>query len=174
MEHKFNTAKIVVTWDCNLSCECCCNADPQLRATFKPITVTELRNLPHDDFEITGGEPLLPRQLFRTLQVLDDLPPGRNIYLYTNGMYVPNGRSAIAYGMMLQRHGVTGINVGYHNLPLDWRALELVNCVVPIRLFVRDVDYDTYVKDHGFPIRIWTAGECNDINTDRYIVRDST
>jgi organic radical activating enzyme len=170
----FNTAKIVVTWDCNLSCGYCCNADPLLRATFKPITVTELRNLPHTDFEITGGEPLKPDQLFRTLRVLNGLPAERDVYLYTNGMYVPNSRSAITYGTMLKRHGVTGINVGYHRLPLDWRALRVVNWVVPIRLYVRESDYDAYIKrviqDCNFTERIWKPGECNNIITDRFII----
>lgn len=171
---QFDTAKIVVTWDCNLNCDYCCNKDPELRATFKPITEIELQSLLHTDFEITGGEPLLPVNLRLTLHVLDSLPMGRNVYLYTNGMYMGNRRSAIAYGMMLKRHGVTGINVGYHGLTLDWRSLWLVNSVVPIRLWVRNTDYDADIEEiiryFGFTKRIWKCDECYNITTDRFVL----
>ena len=172
-KENFNTAKIVTTWECNLSCNYCCNRDLELRATFKPITQQELQDLPHSDFEITGGEPMLPSRFSQTICVLDWLPPNRNVYLYTNGMYFGNSRAGLAYGHILKRHGVRGINVGYHGLPLDWKALRKVNSIIPIRLWIKEDEVEKWLDETpycGFEIRRWNIGDCYAITTDRYVL----
>lgn len=169
MEHKFNTAKIVTTWECNLKCSYCCNNDPHVRATFKPIRQSELGNLPHSDFQITGGEPMLPSRFSQTICVLDWLPPDRNVYLYTNGMFFGGRKENFAYANTLKRHGVKGINIGWHKKSgIELGTLVRVDSVVPIRIWVKEGEVKEWMN--LFDLRIWKPGECDNINTDRYFL----
>lgn len=165
-KENFNTAKIVTTWECNLDCSYCCNKDPDVRATFKPIRQSELGSLPHSDFQITGGEPMLPSRFSQTICVLDWLPPGRNVYLYTNGMFFGGRRENFAYANILKRHGVKGINIGWHEQNIELGTLVRVDSVVPIRILVREGEIKEWMN--LFDLRIWKLGECYNIITDRF------
>lgn len=178
---KFNTAKLVLTWNCNMACSYCCNEQKALRDTFIPIRQSELKDLPHDDIELTGGELTLSQYFSWTTEFLrNDLPKGRNYYFYTNGVHLTTWNAII-----LKEDGVKGINVGFHpNQPvtfhggestvllkkLDWQRLWEIHNILPIRLWVQDLDYRSWMDDLGYPIKIWKLGDCDKITTDRYVL----
>ena len=171
-----NTAKLVISWRCNMDCSYCCNKSKVLRDAFIPITQSQLKDLPHNDFELTGGELTLPQEFSTTTELLRNwLPKNRNYYFYTNGVFLTTWHAEL-----LKRYGVGGINVGVHLGEkfdwgfktilryLDWEQLVEVHKILPIRLWVQDTDVKDFMYDLPFEIRIWTLGECDNITTDRY------
>ena len=159
-----NTAKIVISWRCNLDCSYCCNKQQALRDTFKPITLRQIHEYDYDDYEITGGEPLWDCNLITLGMVMDRIPNNRNVYLYTNGVFLD-----ISMAIRLQHIGVTAINVGYHQFDLDWDTLRVIDeMVLPIRLWVKEGEVTDKMKE--FDIRIWKLGECDNITTDRFVL----
>ena len=179
---KFNTVKIVLSWNCNMNCSYCYNKQQKLRDTFSPITQNMLRHLPYKDFELTGGEVTLPQTFSTLCELLQNwLPKERNYYVYSNGLWLKEW-----HGKVLKRLGVKGINVGVHvgevcnfdYSPLftpsivhdyDWDSLLKVHSLIPIRLWVQDKEYKPEMEDLGFEKVIqWKLGDCNNINTDRF------
>jgi len=159
-----NTAKIITTWNCNLACPYCCNEIVEVRDSFKPITLNELSMTDYRDYEITGGEPLLDIDCL--CRVLLSIPHGRNKYLYTNGTILPLVLDQ-AWNALKQ---FNGINIGYHDIQLNWPVILRVHDVVPVRLWVQDSDMTDEIRDLGLPLQIWTQGECFNVTTDRYYV----
>lgn len=163
---RFDTAKIVIDWRCNLDCSYCCNKYNYIRDSFTPITMQEIANSHYTDFELTGGEPLLP-QAFIKLEDLcvDYIPTGRNIYVYTNGVLLNHYKATL-----MEQWGVTGLNIGYHNgSGLDWKLLNEVNEYLPIRLRVNKDDVKNIPKDLRIgDIHLWSLGDCDAITTDRF------
>lgn len=181
----FDTAKIVLSWTCNMSCSYCCNKQKELRDTFSPINQSNLSKLPHRDFELTGGEVTVPQTFSLLCEILRNwLPKGRNYYVYSNGLWFKKQLAEC-----LHRLGVKGINIGVHigevcnflGNPLfeptivkdyDWGSLVAVHKIVPIRLWVQDIDYKPWMERLGFEkIVIWKLGDCAVINTDRFFLK---
>lgn len=159
-----NTAKIVISWDCNLDCSYCCNKDGVLRDTFKSIMLEEIEQSGYEDYEITGGEPLTVSNNYKLRRVLLAIPDDKNVYLYTNGLNL-----SYAVALFLKKHGVTAINVGYHQIPLDWDTLQIIHrTILPIRLWVK---HDEVTDDMaGFDVKTWHLGDCDAITTDRFVL----
>ena len=162
---RFDTAKIVLDWRCNLNCSYCCNKYNYIRDSFLPVTYKEIADSQYTDYELTGGEPLLP-QVFMKLEDLcvDYIPAGSNIYVYSNGVFLNHYRAVLMKGW-----GVRGLNIGYHNEPLNWELLDEVNEYLPIRLWVsrdeiQNIPESLRIKD----IKLWALGDCDVITTDRF------
>ncbi len=159
-----NTVKIVISWGCNLDCSYCCNHSQELRDTFKPITLEEIEQSDYRDYEITGGEPLTGENAVALACVLAAIPDDKNVYLYTNGIVLDP-----FIAMSLKRLGVTVINVGYHQIDLDWDMLRVIDeSILPIRLYVKDGE--VIDRMDGLDIRVWYPGECDAITTDRFVL----
>lgn len=160
----FTTAKVVISWDCNLSCDYCCNKYPEIRDSFQPITLEELSKTTYTDYELTGGEPLLDIERLR--KVIQVLPFQSSRYIYTNGILLDTQK---AYCLNLY---IKGINIGYHGIPLNWE--ELVNIhryCIPLRLWIQDIDLTQFLLDLNIPIKLWTKDkQCFNINTDRFVL----
>lgn len=160
-----DTAKIVISWNCNLKCSYCCNEMDSVRNTFKPITMKEIANSNYKDYELTGGEVFMYPAFEYLLNVLwDGIPKGRNVYVYTNGILLDIPRVK-----MLKKYGVTGINIGYHQIDLNWTLIKYLNeNVLPIRLWVKEDEYEDWMDDLGMDIRLWKLGDCDNVTTDRF------
>lgn len=159
-----NTAKIVISWQCNLDCSYCCNKQQAIRDSFKPITLEEIKQSNYDDYEITGGEPLTNGNSLALRRVLQAIPRGKNIYLYTNGL---NLNRPTACSLAYLR--VTGVNVGYHQVDLDWDILRVIDeTILPIRLWVKKGEVMDRMK--GFDIHEWKLGDCDAVTTDRFVL----
>lgn len=176
---KFSTAKIVISWTCNMVCSYCCNKLEEVRKSFKSICQSELKVLPHLDFELTGGEVTIPQNFSILCEILSNwMPENRNYYVYTNGVWLDEWHAEL-----LRTRKVKGINVGVHigeiynwNFQttlknLDWERLINIHEIIPIRLWVREGKVQKYMEDFPFQIRVWKLGECDNITTDRYYLK---
>ena len=158
-----------------MTCSYCCNKQQYIKNSFTRIKQSELINLPHRDFEITGGELTMVDTFGSACEIIRNwLPQNRNYYFYSNGLWFTCWHANI-----LKRIKVKGINIGMHigekcittNTVVkdyNWPELYKVHKILPIRLWVKDTDIHYLPDDLPFPIRIWTLGECDEIRTDRY------
>jgi len=166
--------KIVISWDCNLDCEYCCNKQSAIKESFKPITVAQISNSNYDTYQITGGEPLLPMNRRQLYEVLNAIPKGKPIYIYTNGVYLDMDIAKI-----LRLFKVKGINLGLHHRqwsaenPIDWDELKEINKHIPIRLWVQDTVVILPDVPTEFEIHRWHMNDCADSVAERvYVVRN--
>lgn len=149
-----NDLKIIVGLKCNLNCEYCCNRIKVIRDSFVPVKLDYIRNSNYETYQVTGGEPLMPENLGKTIITLSAIPNGKPVYLYTNGVYL-----TILNALAMRVFGVTGINIGVHGQPLNWEELEVINRMIPITLWINEDDNFPYVKGI-FNIRRWRMNNC--------------
>lgn len=105
-----DTARIIITRDCNLYCPYCCNERPEIYNKFRRLL--SLEKVPWQNYKsvcITGGEPLL--RVDRILEVVRFANQhGCKKYLYTNGtMLTPN-----YLDFLLDNFEFDGVNIGLH------------------------------------------------------------
>ncbi len=156
-----DTARILITRRCNLSCTYCCNDLPEVRERIRTVNV--LHYIPVEQYQkvcLTGGEPLLRmRRLYRVLRYVKRKP----VFLYTNGklLTMPLLRRLLA-------HGVTAVNIGAHfadgvpDIPLSIIAHPAV------RLTVLDKDFQ-HVPDEWLlfgNVHMVRLNECDTPNED--------
>jgi molybdenum cofactor biosynthesis enzyme MoaA len=154
-----NALKILITWDCNLDCDYCCNKQKEVKESFKPITYQQISESNYDTYQITGGEPLLKSCRDKLFATLSMIPKGKPVYLYTNGVYLTYHLAQI-----LKMHKVKGINIGWHQQPINWDELREINKHIPIRLWVQDIETESPV---GFEIRYWHMNDCGESKAER-------
>src|SRR5712691_8812369 len=114
--------RISVTDRCNFACLFCMPDRKKVRwlpqeqiLSFDEIErVTRvLPSLGIEKIRITGGEPLLRRNLERLIQTLRQLPGIRTIDMTTNGWFLSEKADA------LRRAGLRGVTVSLHSLRRD-------------------------------------------------------
>jgi len=109
-----NSARVIVTLKCSLSCKNCANNNKELIKSAREITSPqELEG--YDDIVITGGEPLSVPHIVE--DIVNHLhSPDRTIYLYTSGF---SEKGALIY------HKLDGITLTIHKeviMPI-WRSV---------------------------------------------------
>jgi MoaA/NifB/PqqE/SkfB family radical SAM enzyme len=105
-----DTVRVILFLDCNLHCQYCCNNVPKYRSQFQEKSITEIDFDKYKNVCITGGgEPFLRKgQLYFALA---NIPAGKPIYLYTNGMLITDNDVEL-----LKRFNIKGITIGLHLL----------------------------------------------------------
>ncbi len=110
--------RISVTDRCNLRCEYCmpqegiCRMEHQAIMRFEEI-VTVCRcmvRLGIRKVKITGGEPLVQKDLIKLIQMIRDVPEIEEITLTTNGVLLEE------YAEALKEAGVKGVNISLDTL----------------------------------------------------------
>jgi pyruvate formate-lyase activating enzyme-like uncharacterized protein len=156
-------ARIILTWQCNRQCPYCCNDIPQIRDSFRPITLEALLTSRFDEYALTGGEPLLdPARTFRIARMLHHNRPNAILHLYTNADRLTD---ELIDG--LDWSIFDGISVGIHDddpeeaflknlYELDKRVP--VRLKVPERLRGRDLILDNIVY--------WQLDDCLDMTPE--------
>jgi cyclic pyranopterin phosphate synthase len=126
--------RISVTDKCNLRCTYCMPPEgldwipkPEL-LTYEEIAsiVRQMAELGLERVRLTGGEPLVRRDLSRLIRMLAEIPRIRDISLSTNAVLLPR------YGQELREAGVQRVNISLDTLRRD-RFEELARR--PVRLF---------------------------------------
>jgi hypothetical protein len=172
--------RIAVTRRCNFRCSYCCMNLPSIKESFTEID--GLRDLPdlsqYESFCVTGGEPLCNPDVWIVLYILKQF--NKPVYLYTNGTLLTTEIVAD-----LKDAGVTAINVGYHNNPLQrvffqYGPNSLANWakILPVRLFVQDSVVDANMMWYcgttpNLELRIWQKDVCVTPPEDRFLLRDT-
>ncbi len=170
------TARVVITDECNRSCEFCCMKDEQLSDTFKEVTPMYVANAHYDVVSITGGEPTLDmHKLLMFVSLLKYRKPDTIVYVYTNGDLLTREEAD-----MMKMSGIDGINWspkrGVDNYQQNhWAFIH--SCVLPVRVLIQDTlvydDLIQYFDNQGMEFREWTLGEtCHEReDEDRYRLR---
>src|SRR2546425_13139858 len=140
--------RISVTDRCNFACLFCMPDREKVRwlpqeeiLSFDEIerVARVLASLGIEKIRITGGEPLLRRNLERLIQTLRQLPGIRTIDMTTNGWFLSEKADA------LRRAGLRGVTVSLHSLRRErfskisasdalGRVLQRIHEAIPVRL----------------------------------------
>jgi cyclic pyranopterin phosphate synthase len=121
-----NNLRISVTDRCNLRCVYCMPEEVVFMRKSELLTFEEITRFvtimaPHgiDKIRLTGGEPLLRRDLPRLVQMLSTIPGIKDIGLTTNGLLLPE------FARQLADAGLRRINVSLDTLdPERFRQLS--------------------------------------------------
>jgi len=108
---KKDTIRLLITLDCNLSCSYCCNKQQRVYSQFQKKTFSEIDFSKYQNVCITGGEPFLKKDLL--YQIIDDIPEGKNVYLYTNGVLITD-EDVVRLRSLEKAGRIKGINIGFH------------------------------------------------------------
>lgn len=167
-----DTCRVVITEDCNRSCEFCCMKDPEITDTFKLVTANYVAKARYSIVSITGGEPTLyMHNLITMVCLVKYYKPDAIVYVYTNGDLLTREETD-----MMKVAGVDGINWNPHD-EIDsykrnhWAFIH--SCVIPVRVRIQDTllsdDVLQYFDNQGMEFVVWSIGDCYDLpDEDRY------
>lgn len=156
--------RVSVTDHCNLRCQYCmpsCNF-PQIDAK-EILTLDELyqiielfSNLGIKKIKITGGEPLLRKDLFPFIQMVKNIPQIEEVTMTTNGILLPN------YFKEIVSSKLDGINISLDTLDEEkykilTRGGDLKKVINSIRYLI-DQQYPN-LKINTVPIQGWNENE---------------
>lgn len=156
-------AKIVITWNCNLDCSYCCNKYPDIKNSFKPITHRQIAESNYDSYQITGGEPIMPATHGLLERAMFSIPHGKPVYIYTNGLHL---NPVIVPQFKLWN--VKGINIGCHGQRIFREELRKINEQIPVRLWIQDTKYKSWMGRMGLDIRLWRMNDCYKSKAERF------
>lgn len=112
-----NYLRISVTNQCNLNCIYCRPKSILDKLDVRLLTNTEIERLVRifvslgvDSVRITGGEPLLRRNLISLVRDISEIPTIRDLSLTTNGVLLKD------YAFNLKQSGIKRINISLNSL----------------------------------------------------------
>lgn len=161
--------RLLVSLDCNFKCAYCCNQLPSIRAKIEPIDIEDLLcKLPkYASLNLTGGEPLLPTNLSKTLmlaRVANIIQ--KPVYLYTNFSLIdPSNEDQRALFDLVQ-----GVNIGIHPSNnairpcteiIDEALQYFKSDITKIRLHVQRNDASRLFPGRGIPLKLWDMNDCS-------------
>ncbi len=163
---KRNHCRVVITDECNLSCEFCCMNDLEIYKSFETVRALYIAEKRYDEVCITGGEPLL--ELPKVVQfaaLVRYFNPDVKIYLYTNGILLTEETLET-----LKLSGITGINWLAHSFISEMEYMFL-NDILPIRFLLGEKEMSKQnleimigdIKNQKMDMRIWKMDDCKDM-----------
>lgn len=164
------TARVLITTECNLKCEYCCNKLPEIQNGFKMTTFDQFVKMDYETVNISGGEPMLVVDKLENLaHELNKKEHSPNIYIYTNGFNYPNDIKGIA-------RMIDGVNIGCHESfeksflkAMSWQY-HINNIRFHIEKGKLTKDQREILLENGFGIKEWVMNECDGISEDRWII----
>ena len=80
---KIDTLRLLLFWECNLSCDYCCNDIPEVRASIKQISAENIEAKKYENICISGGEPFInPDIVLSVAEAFHD----KDVFIYSNGL----------------------------------------------------------------------------------------
>ena len=170
-----DTARLILSWECNRVCSYCCNNLPGVREQFKAVRYSEIDWRWYRYVALSGGEPLLnPSYVFDLIHKLSSVKFGEPLrtVLYTNGDYL--SRDIIN---ALARLGLHGLTIGLHcDRPVD-HAIQHGILAAGRGISVRFNLWEGYADDvrarypEAVPfLRPWVMDACDRANEDRFFL----
>lgn len=112
--------RVCVTDRCNLRCQFCMPKSPVWLPPDEILTYEELRrvisicaNMGVEKIRLSGGEPLLRRDIDRLIRMIRDVPGINFIGMTTNGLLLPEKAAA------LKEAGLDGVTISLHSLKTE-------------------------------------------------------
>lgn len=169
--HKIDTARILVDWECNLSCTYCCNEQQRFRKDISPVHVDYIDFSKYKFFAISGGEPLL--FMNRIDYLMTKIVPVKGFsILYSNGILMTRPKADILHMM-----GIDAINIGLHYEKSFRHIIKNVSeCTSRTRMSVRFHLWDKFKSlnlENEFPdvvFKYWAMDDCDRDNEDRFVL----
>lgn len=167
--------RVVITDECNMSCDFCCMNDKEIHASFEDATAWYIAQQMHTEVSITGGEPLLalPRVIMFS-QILRYFNPDVKLWLYTNGKLLTMNELQV-----MKAIGIDGLNVSLHKgLHQGWQDdMRWASIMFPMRYLVSEEELDHYgrtaVMSLPGTVRVWKMDDCKDMPFEsRYRLKD--
>ena len=166
---KVDTARILVSWECNLKCPYCCNEQARFRKDIAPISIEKIRWNDYRNFCISGGEPLLHKD--KVWDVCRRIPAGSTVILYTNGILV-NRETVVE----MEQAGIQYFNIGLHYESSFDRLIKSVTAAVQgsgikARFHAQDIHAENLQqKFPGTSFRFWKMDDCDRENEHRFVL----
>ena len=153
------TLRLIITLDCNLSCEYCCNKISEVKSRFIEKRLEEIDFTQYSAVCISGGEPLLRRDLI--YEILDLVPLDVPMYLYTNGLNLKQEDSWF-----------NGINVGIHYKEQMKSIFNRVGFNKKFVFCVEDIHKEEYLPNIPDKyIKTWKMNDCfHNVDTEDWVL----
>lgn len=167
-----NHCRVVITDDCNLSCDFCCMKDKEIYDSFVTASPGYVATQQYDEVCITGGEPLLVLpKVIQFAALVRYFNPDVKIYLYTNGRLLTKN-----VAKFLSLAGIDSISISLHDFSTCYNLFDFsyIHCyIMPIRILVGEHEESEkvvrYAEIHKMDMRVWKMDDCFDMpEEDRY------
>ena len=165
------TARVLITTECNLKCEYCCNKLPEIQESFKMTTMDQFVKMDYDVVNISGGEPMKNVEKIDSLvYALDKADNNATLYLYTNGYESYEGDIHHIASL------IDGVNIGCHG---DFdksflAALTWAEFCGNVRFHIQEgriaEDEKISLLISGIELKEWKMNECENTPEDRWII----
>lgn len=169
-----DTARVLVGWNCNLSCPYCCNRIPEVRERIRVVGLDEIEWKKYRCVCITGGEPMLYGN--RVIQICERARRAQVplVVLYTNGLMMRS-----AYARELEALGVGAVNVGLHHSDPQTLMLAIARVLVStlethlkVRFQLWEGAKDLARPWPGLDVRFWRMDDCERPNEDLFALEE--
>lgn len=153
------TLRLLLFWECNLTCSYCCNEIPEVREGILPIKKEEIDFTKYDNVCLSGGEPFLqPELVFEMLSIIPN-----DVYIYTNGIKINKDIE----GKLSNFKNLKGLNIGLHYPKTFNKLIGKLNNNPLVRFHAEDI-YENKLKNE-FPhstFKFWKRNDCEMSNED--------
>lgn len=153
------TLRLLLFWECNLTCSYCCNEIPEVREGILPIKKEEIDFTKYDNVYLSGGEPFLqPELVFEMLSIIPN-----DVYIYTNGIKINKDIE----GKLSNFKNLKGLNIGLHYPKTFNKLIGKLNNNPLVRFHAEDI-YENKLKNE-FPhstFKFWKRNDCEMSNED--------
>ncbi|MEM2041703.1 MAG: GTP 3',8-cyclase MoaA [Nitrososphaerota archaeon] len=154
--------RLSITDRCNFRCNFCMPATPvwlhkNELLTFDEIVrvTTILASLGVDKIKITGGEPLLRRDVDKLVELLAQIPKINSLSMTTNGYYLED------FAWKLRKAGLKAITISLHSLKEE-RYEKLVGRTGVFSRVLRGIEEAKKAEFNPLKINVVITRGCND------------
>ena len=153
------TLRLLLFWECNLTCSYCCNEIPEVREGILPIRKEDIDFTQYDNVCLSGGEPFLrPELVFEMLEIIPN-----DVYIYTNGIKINKNIEE----KLKSFNNLKGLNIGLYYPKTFNKLIGKLNDNPLVRFHAEDI-YEDKLKNE-FPhstFKFWKRNDCEMSNED--------
>lgn len=147
------TLRLLLFWECNLTCSYCCNEIEEVRKGILPIKKEDIDFSNYSNVCISGGEPFLqPELVFEMLSIIPN-----DVYIYTNGIKINKDIEE----KLKTFPNLKGLNIGLHYPKTFNKLINKLNNNPLVRFHAEDIYYEKLTKE--FPqstFKFWKRNDC--------------
>jgi organic radical activating enzyme len=165
-----DTARLIISTECNYSCSYCCNEIPDIKSRFQKIWLKDVDFSKYKNVSLTGGEPFLHKDWF--YEVLSKVPSDKDLFIYTNGVLITDED----IDKLLEIKNLKCINVGLHYYGQLWYINERLE-ELPVRYTILEEKKAVMLSRHARKlqdknVKIVKLNECDAPNEDWLLLED--
>lgn len=166
-----DTIRLILFLQCNMRCSYCCNEQEQFNSQFQKKKFDEIDFNLYKNVCISGGEPFLYKD--RLYHALRKIPTDKNIFIYTNGIFI----NAFDLAELSDFKNIKCFNVGLHHIN-QLKAVIAIDTIFPTRFMLQDIYKEKFLQ--AYPdrlndsnIKTWKLNDCNMPNEDWVLLNNN-